>query len=47
MSESLLDRLRKVESGQDDGFNPAAAVTNWYRNPDSPEAACRGQGRLL
>jgi len=34
MSDDLLARLRKVESG--DGID---SVTNWYRNPDGSEAA--------
>lgn len=35
----LLANLRKVESGQDDGFDPAAACTMWHRNPEGPAAA--------
>lgn len=35
----LLANLRKVESGQDDGFDPAAACTMWHRNPEGPQAA--------
>lgn len=37
--DELLANLRKVESGQDDGFDPAAACTMWHRNPEGPEAA--------
>ena len=38
MSE-LVERLRKVESSRDDCASNI--TTNWYRNPDGPEAAAR------
>ena len=33
----IVDRLRKVESSYRSGSD--VHVTNWYRNPDGPEAA--------
>lgn len=41
MTQPLKERLVAVESSQDDGFNPTHATTNWYRNPDGPEALAR------
>jgi hypothetical protein len=35
--DDLKQRLRRVESGSPRG----AFTTNWYRNPDGPEAADR------
>lgn len=35
--DDLVERLRKVESGRPAGD----FTTNWYRNPDGPEAADR------
>lgn len=35
----LLKRLRMVESGDKWDSGDGSHVTNWYRNPDGPEAA--------
>jgi hypothetical protein len=36
----LCERLRAVESSRvHGGFSADRATTNWYRNPDGPEAA--------
>lgn len=39
--DGLIERLTKVESSNDGGgpLDIGSVTTNWYRNPDGPEAA--------
>lgn len=39
MTQDVVERLRAVESSGDPARGIGRVTTNWYRNPDGPEAA--------